>query len=101
MDLMTLHLQPSTLAWLREELSGFRESFAKELEATEASDAQNGHDLWLTRNGHGAGYWDRGYDDKVSDAITDAAKSLGSVDWYVGDDGLIYEMGSENFTPSS
>lgn len=22
---------------------------------------QSGHDFWLTRNGHGAGFWDRGY----------------------------------------
>ncbi len=22
---------------------------------------QCGHDFWLTRNGHGAGFWDRGY----------------------------------------
>ena len=21
---------------------------------------QSGHDFWLTRNGHGAGFWDRG-----------------------------------------
>ena len=27
----------------------------------EWSDAQAGHDLWLTRNGHGAGFWDRGW----------------------------------------
>ena len=33
------------------------------LEAVKDCDADNydqmGHDLWLTRNGHGAGFWDR------------------------------------------
>ncbi len=50
---------------------------------------QLGHDLWLTRNGHGAGFWDRGLDE-VGDRLTEAAKRQGSCDLYVGDDGLIY-----------
>ena len=25
----------------------------------EASDSQAGHDFWVTRNGHGVGFWDR------------------------------------------
>ncbi len=40
-----------------------------------------GYDLWLTRNGHGAGFWDRGYDD--GDVLTEHAHNLGSVDIYV------------------
>ncbi len=51
--------------------------------------SQLGHDLWLTRNGHGAGFWERGLDE-LGDALTDAAKRQGSCDLYVGDDGLIY-----------
>ena len=50
---------------------------------------QLGHDLWLTRNGHGAGFWDRGLGE-LGDALTEAAKRQGSRDLYVGDDGLIY-----------
>lgn len=26
------------------------------------NDEQLGHDFWLTRNGHGAGFWDRGHE---------------------------------------
>ena len=48
-----------------------------------------GHDFWLTRNGHGAGYWDRGLGE-VGDALTTAAEVYGSCDLYVGDDGKIY-----------
>lgn len=56
----------------------------------EHSDAEmSGHDFWLTRNGHGAGYWDRGLD--TGDVLTEAAKTFGSANLYVGDDGLIYQ----------
>ena len=49
-----------------------------------------GHDLWLTRNRHGTGFWDRGYDDDVAKILTDAAHSMGGSDPYIGDDGLCY-----------
>jgi hypothetical protein len=56
----------------------------------EFSDAElSGHDFWLTRNGHGAGYWDRGLGE-IGDKLTKAAKTFGSCDLYVGDDGEIY-----------
>ena len=48
-----------------------------------------GHDFWLTRNGHGAGFWDRGLGE-VGDELSKASKPYGSVDLYVGDDGKIY-----------
>lgn len=54
-----------------------------------SSAAQHGHDFWLTRNGHGAGFWDRGYG-AVGDRLSKAAKAYGSKDIYVGDDGLLY-----------
>lgn len=53
-----------------------------------------GHDLWLTRNGHGAGFWDRklgsfgGYD--IGDCLSEACKMLGDCCLYEGDDGLLY-----------
>lgn len=48
-----------------------------------------GHDLWLTRNGHGVGFWDRGLGE-VGDRLTEAAEALGNCDAYVGDDWLLY-----------
>ncbi len=58
------------------------------------SDSQAGHDFWLTRNGHGAGFWDRFYGDaeqvKAGDRLTKASKPYGEVHLYVGDDGRIY-----------
>ena len=53
------------------------------------SSASAGHDFWLTRNRHGAGFWDRGMG-SVGLALSEAAKVYGGVDLSVGDDGEIY-----------
>lgn len=52
---------------------------------------QLGHDLWLTRNHHGAGFWDRGLGD-LGDDLTRRAQAMGSSDLHVGDDGDLYVM---------
>jgi hypothetical protein len=52
-------------------------------------DAQAGHDFWLTRNRHGAGFWDRGLGD-LGDKLTDIAHSFGEKDLYIGDDDKIH-----------
>lgn len=56
------------------------------------NDDDIGHDLFLTRNGHGAGFWDGDYEAEAGDGdkLSKAAKALGESDPYVGDDGLIY-----------
>lgn len=64
-------------------------------------DGSVGHDLWLTRNRHGAGFWDRFYGGANGDAnrepiaigkrLTDSAHAFGEADLYVGDDGNIYQ----------
>ena len=54
-----------------------------------SGEARAGHDFWLTRNGHGAGFWDRGLGD-LGKRLSDAAKVYSSVDLYVGDDGRVY-----------
>ena len=50
---------------------------------------QFGIDFWLTRNGHGAGFWDRGMG-KLGDTLSDMAKGLGTVSIYECGDGLLY-----------
>src|SRR5580698_4188136 len=45
-------------------------------------DEQNGHDFWLTRNHHGAGFWDRGYLRNVGNLLTTESHSYGSSDLY-------------------
>ena len=61
---------------------------------------QAGHDFWLTRNGHGAGFWDRGDLYGSNETIGDIGDYLSKqVGWktefeecytYEGDDGLLY-----------
>ncbi len=50
---------------------------------------QAGHDFWLTRVGHGAGFWDRGLGE-AGDTLTASSKEFGNVDIVVGDDGQLY-----------
>jgi hypothetical protein len=47
-----------------------------------------GHDFWLTRNHHGAGFWDRGLGE-LGRRLTDAANVYGDVYLYAHD-GQIY-----------
>lgn len=50
-----------------------------------------GHDLWLTRVGHGAGFWDGDLPEELGQRLTDISQSMGNVDLYVGDDGYLYQ----------
>ncbi len=62
----------------------FCEANAADLEATGYSTAEftayerHGHDFWLTRNHHGAGFWDRGYGE-AGERLTKAAHKWGEV----------------------
>lgn len=50
---------------------------------------QAGHDFALTRNDHGAGFWDGDWP-TYGDRLTKVAKSFGEVNVYLGDDGLLH-----------
>lgn len=52
--------------------------------------AYAGHDFWLTRNGHGAGFWDGDWEDEAGKQLTKIAKEFGTFDLYIGDDGQIW-----------
>ena len=51
---------------------------------------QLGHDLWLTRNGHGTGFWDRRYASRLGERLTAMCKPMGESSLYVGDDGRVW-----------
>jgi hypothetical protein len=53
-----------------------------------------GRDFWLTRNGHGAGFWDGDYEREVGEKLTDIAHDFGEVNLYVGDDEQIHAYGA-------
>lgn len=52
--------------------------------------SQAGHDFWMTRNGHGVGFWDGDWPKPYDKYLTGASKDLGGSDLYVGDDGKLY-----------
>jgi hypothetical protein len=49
-----------------------------------------GHDFWLTRTGHGAGFWDGDWPEDLAPLLTRSAESFGEVSPYIGDDNLIH-----------
>ena len=49
-----------------------------------------GHDFWLTRNGHGAGFRDGDWPEPFAAKLTEAAKRAGERDLYVSR-GWIYQ----------
>ena len=79
----------AALAACAEDCADFRSANSAALAESNLSDESAGHDFWLTRNGHGAGFWDRGLG-AVGTVLSDAARVYGSVDLYVGDDGMVY-----------
>lgn len=85
-------LAQDTLRTFCEDCDGFRrdvdQNFGEYILTTYGQD-NVAHNFWLTRNGHGAGFWDGGFGEH-GDALTKAAKAYGDCDLYVGDDGCIY-----------
>jgi hypothetical protein len=57
---------------------------------SERQAAMAGHDFWLTRCGHGAGFWDGDWPEPAASALDAASEKAGNIDLYIGDDGLIY-----------
>lgn len=95
-------LDPDTKGRMERDCLRFMEQNADDLAVGDADSAQAGHDFWLTRNGHGAGFWDRPklYGGKaVADRLSAACKVFGEYDLYVGDDKMIYGSGKAEPNP--
>lgn len=75
---------------LREELLAFVEDEANAEDLDTLDIAQIAHDFILTRNGHGTGFWDRGYPNGIGERLTKAVKPFGTANVYQGDDGKLY-----------
>lgn len=80
-------LSEACLEEFKRDCADFQDANADDLADIDCEQA--GHDFWLTRNGHGAGFWDRGLGE-LGERLTNACKPYGSVDLYVGDDGQIH-----------
>lgn len=83
----TEDLAPDSLAEIVAECKAFQRDNAALLDGLDVS--QCGHDFYLTRQHHGAGFWDRGLGE-IGDRLTDAAHAFGEFWPYVGDDGMIH-----------
>lgn len=86
-------LAPATLAAIIEDCADWQlangDDLSEAYQMLTAYDAERaGTDYWLTRNGHGAGFWDRGLGG-IGDKLSDACRRS-SVDVYRGDDGKVY-----------
>lgn len=84
---------PEFVAQAKRDCEDFQEAQAELLDKAYAEHDYNeenaGHDFWLTRNGHGAGFKDRGMGE-LGEALAKECRPYGGVDLYVGDDGKIY-----------
>lgn len=54
------------------------------------NDVQLAHDFWITRNHHGAGFWDGDYPKEIGDFLTNRAGKFPELRVYVGDDKKLY-----------
>lgn len=93
-------LSPEALAKVIGDCKRFQEENAEALSEAYAlyaprdgfdGPALAGHDFWLTRNGHGVGFWDRSElgrngDGGVGDKLSAAARAFGECWITVGDD---------------
>jgi hypothetical protein len=69
--------------------------------AEKGMDGENvGHNFWLSRNGHGTGFWDRGLGE-LGDLLHEAAKKFGGDDLYVGDDDQIHSYTQYRSAPQT
>ncbi len=99
-------IAPSALGATREECLDFIRANRRDLglycarmaNAEWSGEARAGHDFFLTRCGHGAGFWDRGLG-ALGDRLADAARVYGDAFYYPGDDGRVYLSGSETWAP--
>lgn len=84
-------ISPEALAEIRTDVKNFAEAEAQDLVdyASLRSWGDAGHDFCLTRNRHGAGFWDRGLG-ALGDRLSEAARVYGIQDLQIGDDGKLY-----------
>src|SRR5438552_587310 len=79
-------IMPETLARMVQDCESFQ---SKHMADIELDLSQAGHDFWLTRNCHGAGFWDGDWPKDVGERLTNASHTYGEIDLYVGDNGKI------------
>lgn len=80
----------TSLEGLRKGVERFVDDNLADLNKSGLDPMQIGHSLWLTQNGHGAGFFDFDMPEGVEERLSDAADKMRGDQLYVGDDGKIY-----------
>lgn len=91
-DYTIFDVDPDSLHGLNAMILKFIDSIGIKLNEylTDHNLEQLGHDLFLTQNGHGSGFWDRKYSDPdLGNFLSDKAHLIGECLPYVNDSGLI------------
>lgn len=52
-------------------------------------DGHAGHNFWLNRNGHGAGFWDSDYEEEKGERLSEGCKEFGELYIYINDNGSL------------
>ena len=98
-------IEYETLEKMIKDCKSFQEKCGELYNSAGWNDGHAGYDFWLTRNGHGTGFWDRDSStlfntelfqqygeegiEKVGEKLTTASKSYGEYSLYA-EDGIIY-----------
>ena len=80
-------LAPQALAGMLADCARFQ---AEQAELIAADVERAACDFWLTRNHHGAGFWDGDWPEEVGEKLTAASHAYPECSLYVGDDGRVY-----------
>ncbi len=92
-DFSILDIHPDTVKEMAKDCAKFQTENRLHLLAAYKregyTESSAGHDFWLTRNGHGVGFWDRGLG-VVGDTLTAAAKQFKECNLCIGDDNKIH-----------
>ncbi len=89
-------IHPDTLAKMKDDCEKFQTENAALLTDENCLtrygvSAQAGHDFWLTRCGHGCGFWETNdWEKEAGKKLTESAHKFGEVNLYVGDDGMVH-----------
>ena len=85
-------LTAQTRAKMKRDVTDFARKYGDVIESLGADYdwSQAGHDLWLTRNGHGTGFWDRDLPKEAAKILSDGARVMGERHLYV-EHGKIYQ----------
>lgn len=87
-DYVIEDFSPEAVASATADCESFWEANRESIRRSGQDESSVGHDLWLTRNHHGAGFWDGDYGDE-GEALTNSAHALGECNIDIGPDGKL------------